>query len=611
MVPPLRFTAFALFVSGLSLVACGDDDPAPASTTTPGVPADCARPAEQLTAVAPHTPRWAFEPWISKDISTRDDTFAFVDGFKSRGIPVGAVVLDSPWETHYNTFIPQPTRYPDFPGMVKDLHGQGVRVVTWVTMFTNETSFDVENGGDVYPGSAPNFDEGYRCDYFVNDGETFVWWKGRGAAVDFFNPNARAWWHEQQNTVLDAGLDGWKLDFGESYIREDKLATFEGDVSHQAYSERYYQDYLAYGRSKRGKDFLTMVRAWDKSYDIPGRFYAKREDAPVAWMGDNRRDWIGLVDALDHEFISSKAGYPVVGSDLGGYLDRDDLDLLGPQIPFDPLNLQRWTAQAALTPFMQLHGRANLVPWAVPAETDAVLATYRYWANLHHAMVPFYYALAEEAWTKGGPTVLRPVGDEASWPGDYRYHLGDALLVAPLLDGTSKRTVTFPNDAEYRDFFGTTVYAAGSSIQVDLSNDTRLFPVYVKAGAIIPMHADSDVLALGGAEAVGALTVLTFPGPTATSFPMREDDDSVTTITAQRTAPGAFALGIDRALKPVVFRVLTDVDPTSVSAGGAALTRAASSDALAAADGFFYDVATKTLIVRLGAQAGATVTVTP
>jgi hypothetical protein len=34
-----------------------------------------------------YTPRWAFEPWISKDISNGPDTFAFVDGFRSRDIP--------------------------------------------------------------------------------------------------------------------------------------------------------------------------------------------------------------------------------------------------------------------------------------------------------------------------------------------------------------------------------------------------------------------------------------------------------------------------------------------------------------------------------------------
>src|SRR3954468_18623224 len=65
-----------------------------------------------------YTPRWAFEPWISKDISTGPDTYAFVDGFRARDIPVGVVVLDSPWETNYSTLIPNPNRYPEFPKMV-------------------------------------------------------------------------------------------------------------------------------------------------------------------------------------------------------------------------------------------------------------------------------------------------------------------------------------------------------------------------------------------------------------------------------------------------------------------------------------------------------------
>ena len=44
----------------------------------------------------------------------------FVDGFKSRDIPVGVVVLDSPWETNYNTFVVNEDRYPDFEGMIRE-----------------------------------------------------------------------------------------------------------------------------------------------------------------------------------------------------------------------------------------------------------------------------------------------------------------------------------------------------------------------------------------------------------------------------------------------------------------------------------------------------------
>ncbi|MBL8938546.1 MAG: hypothetical protein JNM69_28520, partial [Archangium sp.] len=83
------------------------------------------------------TPRWAYQPWISKDISTGADTFDFVGGFEQRDIPVGVVVLDSPWETNYNTFIPNDSRYPNFEDMVANLHGRNVRTVLWITQMLN------------------------------------------------------------------------------------------------------------------------------------------------------------------------------------------------------------------------------------------------------------------------------------------------------------------------------------------------------------------------------------------------------------------------------------------------------------------------------------------
>ena len=56
----------------------------------------------------------------------------------------------------------------------------------------------------------------------------------------------------------------------------------------QQYSEAYYRDFLRYGVSKRGSEFVTMVRGYDVSYDIPARFYARPEHAPVVWLGDNQ-----------------------------------------------------------------------------------------------------------------------------------------------------------------------------------------------------------------------------------------------------------------------------------------------------------------------------------
>lgn len=556
--------------------------------------------AEDPPEPAPHTPRWAFTPWISKDISDRADTYAFVDGFRSRDIPVGAVVLDSPWETHYNTFVPNPSRYGRFPEFVSDMHGRGVKVVLWITALVNQYSFDAETGGDAYPGPSPNLAEGTRCGFFVNDGARYVWWKGSGASVDFFNGRARAWWHRQQDLVLDAGVDGWKLDFGDSYVTTPTVSTAMGDVPHQRYSESYYRDFLAYGRQRRGADFLTMVRPWDESYQFAGRFFARREHTPVGWVGDNRRDRVGMIDALDHIFRSAAAGYPVVGSDLGGYLDRNDR-LLTEEVPYDHATFVRWIALGALTPFMQLHGRANFAPWTVPMDPEGTTRDYRWWAKLHQALVPFWYGLSEAAWAGGAP-ILRPQGAMNTWPGDYRFMLGEAFLVAPVLDESGRRDVALP-EGDWYDWWSPMADAlpgARTLTGVDTTDRTHI-PLYVRRGAIIPMDVSDDANGLGTRASAGALTVLVYPGPQRTSFPLREGT-TAGDITAAEVG-SAVVVNLPNVAAPVwLVRVRADTPWATVTANGSPVARVDTRAALdLAPQGFWAEAATRSVWVKVSA----------
>ena len=618
---PLNLALVGAALSVLPL-ACASDDTNESKPTEDAGTDGCAvqvEPEEEIAAPPIYTPRWAFEPWISKDISDGPDTYAFVQGFKDRDIPVGVVVIDSPWETHYNTFIPNEARYPQFEKMIADMHAQDVRVVLWVTQMVNNWYLDGEVGGDFMPGVSPNFEPGQQCGFFVDEGQVYTWWKGSGSGVDFFNPQARAWWHQQQNALLDMGVNGWKLDFGESYIRSDPVMTYAGDKSHQEYSEAYYRDFYAYGAQRRGgtDEFVTMVRPWDKSYDFEGRFFARREHAPVAWVGDQRRDWIGLSDALDHIFRSAQADYVVVGSDIGGYLDFDDTDPTGDRIPFDQEVFERWVGMGAMTPFMQLHGRTNLTPWGVPgcegACVDEVLALYRYWSKLHHELVPLFYSLAQEAYANGGP-MLFPQGDPDTWPGDYRFLLGEAFLVAPILDASGVRDVALPAGADFYDWWDPAgdALAGGSTIADYDSTERGRIPLFVRRGAIIPVAVSDDVTGLGTSASEGALTVLVYPSQTASSFRLHDADEAVTTIDAAMTGQGV-SVSLSRSSAPTILRVRTDTMPAAVAVNGAAGTEHADRATFdASTSGWLADASSRCTWVKLpAASSPVEVTLSP
>jgi alpha-D-xyloside xylohydrolase len=198
------------------------------------------------------------------------------------------------------------------------------------------------------------------------------------------------------------------------------------------------------------------------------------------------------------------------------------------------------------------------------------------------------------------------VGELGSWAGDYRYHLGEALFVAPILDATGKRTVAIPAGGMAYDFWAPAAdpIAGGTTVGADYSTDIAKIPLFFRAGAIVPMNVEDDATGLGTKASTGKLTVVVFPGTKASTFRLHDEDDAVTTIGAQASAGGA-TVTLSRALRETLLRVRAETKPAKVTVGGQDAPERADRAAFdAAATGFFYEAATRSAWVRVPAGAG-------
>src|SRR5688572_5675530 len=76
-------------------------------------------------------PEWVFSHWVWEDEGTAASATALVDDYLAHDIPVGAIIIDSPWETGYNTFEWDETLYPNAQAMIDNFHSKNVKVLMW------------------------------------------------------------------------------------------------------------------------------------------------------------------------------------------------------------------------------------------------------------------------------------------------------------------------------------------------------------------------------------------------------------------------------------------------------------------------------------------------
>lgn len=423
----------------------------------------------KLTGRPALPPAWTFGLWLSTSFTTNYDentTNSFIQGMADREIPLRVFHFDCFWmkEFHWCDMDWDERIFPDVPDMLKRYKDKGLKISIWINPYIAQgTNF---------------FREGVENGYLLmrKDGlgvkQIDTWQPGMGF-VDFTNPAAVKWYTGKLRTLLEAGVDCFKTDFGER-IPVD-VAYFDG--SDPAAMHNYY----TYLYNKCVFDLIKEVKGEGEAVLFARSATAGGQQFPVHWGGDSSASYQSMAETLRGGLSFAMSGFSFWSHDMGGF-----------EMTATPDLYKRWLQFGLLSTHSRLHGsKSYRVPWLFDDEASEVAKAF---VNLKCRLMPYLYRTAMEARDTGVP-VMRPMvlefeQDPAVPYLDMQYMLGGSLLTAPVFSDNGEVDYYLPEGTWTHLLSGET---RGGGRWYRDSYDYFSLPLYVR---------DNTLLAVGGHEDV-------------------------------------------------------------------------------------------------------------
>jgi alpha-glucosidase (family GH31 glycosyl hydrolase) len=198
----------------------------------------------------------------------------------------------------------------------------------------------------------------------------------------------------------------------------------------------------------------------------------------AVWGGDSRSTWDGLAGNLANAMRCSFMGFPIWGSDVGGYLSgRIPENLYARWLQFGV-----WSSLNEIKIDDAGGKREDRPPWKYSERLQNI---FRSCNNLRMELQPFIYSLANTSYKNG--VVMKPLA--YVYPEDTRtynmwdeFMVGNTFLVAPILDSTDSRTVYLPQGTWF-DYYDVNKTFEGNKEIVAMQPLERI-PVLIKSNSI-------------------------------------------------------------------------------------------------------------------------------
>ena len=423
-------------------------------------------------------------------------------------IPADALYLDIDFQDTHRPFTVDKTAFPNLAKTLAALHAMQFHVVAI-------TDLHIAYAPD--QGYAP-YDSGTAGDRFLHrkDGSVYVGsvWPGPSVFPDFTQPKTRDWWGSLYNNFTKIGFDGFWNDMNEPSVFNSPTATIEESVVHRieepgfvTRTATHAELHNVYGmeNSRATYDGLRKLEPDTRPFVLTRASYAGGQRYAATWTGDNSSTWNHLRMTAPMLKNLGLSGFSFAGADAGGFAGTATTELL-----------TKWLEIAAFHPIDRDHtekGTGDQEPWVGGAEQENIR---RGFIEERYRLMPYLYTLAEETSRTGLP-MMRPLfldyPDAAKDrhpididPGvEGEFLLGHDLLIAPspYPEAPDAYTVEFPSADWYDLWTGVRVphpapaehadpnapASASSTIALyaDVQPSVQSLPVYVRAGAILPM----------------------------------------------------------------------------------------------------------------------------
>jgi alpha-glucosidase (family GH31 glycosyl hydrolase) len=231
------------------------------------------------------------------------------------------------------------------------------------------------------------------------------------------------------------GVRGHKMDRADEHFPRDENwadASVRPGERRNRYAWLFARVHDEALRAAWGEDSFSFARA---------AIHRSQPQLGAIWGGDPRSNWEGLRGNLANAMRAGFMGFPVWGSDVGGYLGEGYID---------PELYLRWMQFGVFSGFMEvkLDGAGGAGPDRMPWRYDEDFqSAYRELLFTRMTLLPYLYSLANTSARNGvmmQPMAYRHLDDPQAHAIWDQYYLGQALLVAPLVAPGGEREVYLP-----------------------------------------------------------------------------------------------------------------------------------------------------------------------